>query len=237
MSEWKSKRFWTTVDVEEHEDGYAVTLDKRLVKTPAKVTLKTPTRALAEALAKEWDAQEDVVRPASMPFTRMANSAIDKVVPQQGGVCSEVAGFGGSDLICYRADAPEGLVAVQAKAWDPLVDWSATALSAPLRITSGVIPVAQPEESLVALAARVEAATAFELAALHDLTSLSGSLVIGLAAAEGWGDPDDLWSRSRTDELWQIAQWGPDEEAEATAELKRQAFLHAFEFYRLSQNA
>jgi chaperone required for assembly of F1-ATPase len=236
MAEWKAKRFWKNATVEPSDVGFAVHLDGRSVRTPAKAPLDLPTRAMAEAVAAEWQAQRDEVDPGTMPVTRSANAAIDKVAPQFEEVAAMIAAYGDSDLVCYRAIHPEGLVARQAQAWDPLVDWSARHLGAPLRLVSGVMHAPQPATALEALGGRVGAMSPFELAALHDLVSLSGSLVIGLAVFERFALPEELWALSRIDESWQIEEWGEDEEAMAAAETKRQAFLAAARFYRLSRD-
>lgn len=233
MSGWAPKRFWKEAGVEAAEGGFAVRLDRRAVKTPAKAGLVVPTRALAEAIAGEWDAQAGVVRPETMPVTRAANSAIDKVMPQLDEVRALIAAYGGSDLLCYRAEGPEALAARQAAGWDPLLDWSAAALSAPLVATVGVVHVAQPPDSLERLAARVGRFTPFELAAVHDLVALSGSLVLGLAVCEGRLDADAAWTLSRIDEDWQAELWGRDAEAADAAALKHAAFLRAAAFFRL----
>ena len=145
-----------------------------------------------------------------------------------------LSSYGDSDLICYRAADPQGLVERQNKAWDPLVDWSATKLKAPLKVFVGVMHASQSSESLLTLSERVHKLTPFQLTAFHDLVSLSGSLVIGFAVVEGYATPENLWEISRIDEQWQIDQWGRDEEAEAQAEIKRTAFLHANAFFRVS---
>lgn len=234
MSEWKQKRFWTEVSVQEDEDGYAVALDGRLIKTPAKTPLILPGRAMAEAVAEEWAAQEGVIDPLSMPFTRSANAAIDKVRTQHAEVADMLADYGDSDLLCYRADNPQELVTRQAEAWDPALDWAESALGVRLEPRSGVIHRPQAPENLERLRAQVHALDAFRLAAFHDLVSLSGSLVLGFAAAQGWRDAETLWQMSRLDELWQEEQWGPDDEAAAVEAHKRAAFLHAKAFHDFS---
>ena len=144
-----------------------------------------------------------------------------------------LAAYGDSDLICYRASHPDGLVERQNKDWDPLVDWSATALKAPLQVYVGVMHAEQPTQSIAALSQKVHALDAFRLAAFHDLVSLSGSLIIGFAATETYASAADLWDISRIDESWQAEQWGHDEEAEKMADQRRDAFLHADSFFRL----
>ncbi len=233
MSNWVAKRFWKAATVTEAEGGFGVALDGRAVKTPAKAPLIVPSRALAEAIAAEWDAQVEKIDPGSMPVTRGANAAIDKVRTQHAEVAALIAEYGGTDLLCYRAEAPEALIARQAAAWDPLLDWAETVLGARLTVTQGVVPVAQPAAAQAALSARVAALDAFELAALHDLVGITGSLVLGLAVALGRLDAATAWDLARIDEAWQIEHWGADEEAEAQAALKREALLAAERFWAL----
>lgn len=232
MTGWTARRFWTTVTVTPASDGHAVRLDSRPLRTPAKQPLTLPTRALAEAVAAEWTAVEGPVDPRRMPFTRSANAAVDKVTPQFAEVAALIADYGGSDLLCYRAEAPEALAARQAAAWDPILAWAAQRHDARLAVMRGVVPVAQPPECLARLAAAVHATTPFELTALHDLVSLSGSLLLGLAATEPDADPEALWPLSRIDEDWQAEIWGRDDAAAVDAEAKKQAFLHAHRFWQ-----
>ncbi len=236
MTGWERKRFWTRAAAVEADGCWDVRLDGRSVKTPAKALLRLPTRALAEAIATEWDAQTGALDPRTMPYTRYANSAIDRVAPHHAEVVGQVAAYGGSDLLCYRAEGPEPLVDRQAAAWDPLLEWASTSLGVSLLVTTGIVHVAQPAESLARLHQRVAGLTSFELTALHDLAALSGSLVIGLAAAAGHGDADSLWAASRVDETWQAEQWGRDEDAAEDAERKRADFAEALGFLRLCQS-
>ena len=232
---WTAKRFWKAAQVQPVAGGFTVSLDGRPVRTPAKAPLVLPTAALARAVAAEWDAQSDVIDPRTMPMTRSANAALDKVAVQFDEVAALVADYGGSDLLCYRAAAPEALVRRQAAAWDPWLAWAGERYGAPLRVTAGVVHVAQSEDSLARLALAVQAMSAFELTALHDLVALSGSLVLGLAVAEGTLGPEAAWEASRIDETWQSEQWGEDEEAAETAATKRADFLHAQRFWTLCQ--
>lgn len=234
MGDWKQKRFWKEVSVAETEAGFTVELDGRSVKTPAKVLLEVPTAKMARAIAAEWDAQEEGVNPDSMPFTRSANASIDKVRHQHAEVADMLAAYGDSDLLCYRADTPEGLVKRQAQKWDPLLDWAAETLGARLEPRTGLMHQPQAADQLNVLSARVHAMTDFQLAAFHDLVGISGSLILGFAAALGWGKPEEIWLISRLDEIWQEEQWGPDEEALIEAAAKRGAFLHAKAFYDIS---
>lgn len=237
MSEWKAKRFWKEASAEETDGGFTVRLDGRPVKTPAKAPLTLPTIALARAVAAEWDAQEDEVKPLTMPVTRACNAAIDKVMTQHAEVAAMIASYGENDLLCYRADQPQALCDRQARAWDPLLDWAEAALGARLQPTTGIVHREQEAAALAALRARVAGQDAFALTALHDLVALSGSLVIGLAAQEGAFEPEDLWARSRVDETFQEDQWGTDEEAAEITARKRQEFLQALRFHHLARDS
>lgn len=231
MNEWAAKRFWKEARVEQIEPGFTVSLDGRAVKTPLKSALVVPSEDLAAEIAAEWDAQEELINPLTMPATRFANAAIDKVSTQHTEVATMLAAYGETDLLCYRAQEPAGLIKRQEAAWDPLLDWAHSVYDARLRAGHGVMFVEQDPEALTALSQAVHAHSSFALAALHDLISLSGSLVIGLAAAHRHKSVDDLWAISRIDEDWQIEQWGDDEEASALAETKRVAFENASKFY------
>ncbi|ETX14955.1 ATPase [Roseivivax halodurans JCM 10272] len=237
MSEWAAKRFWTAASAEEVEGGHAVRLDGRAVKTPAKAALVVPSRAMAEAIAEEWQAQDERIDPRTMPVTRGANAAIDRVRPQHGEVADMLAAYGDSDLLCYRADAPAELVERQEAAWDPLLDWAAEACGARLAPRTGVMHEGQDPAALERLRTEVHALDAFALAAFHDLVSLTGSLVLGLAAERKAFDPEALWAASRIDEIWQQELWGEDEDALAAAEAKRLAYLDAVRFLSLTRSA
>jgi chaperone required for assembly of F1-ATPase len=235
MTDWKPKRFWKTATPEPCEGGFTVTLDGRYVKTPAKAALIVPTLPLAEAVAAEWDAQTGLVDPRTMPVTRSANAAIDKVRTQRAEVIGLLSEYGGTDLLCYRAAAPEGLVARQKQEWDSMLAWAEQELQVRLMVGEGVMHLPQPDDSLVKLQRELDAVDDFGLAAAHDLISLSGSLILALAVMRGRLDAARAWTISRVDEDWQIAQWGVDEEAAAAAEVKRAAFLHAERFFRLAR--
>ena len=233
MSVWAARRFWTSATVQPEGAGFAIHLDTRPLRTPLKMPLILPTEALAQAIAAEWQAQQGTVNPASMPFTRTANSAIDKVAPQFAEVVAMLAAYGETDLLCYRAIGPSALIDRQAAVWDPVLDWAADALEAPLRTTRGVMHVHQPAGSLVALNTSVSALSPFQLAAFHDLVAISGSLILALTVTHGRLTADAAWATSRIDEDWQIEQWGADEEAAKNTVLKQAAFLQASRFYAL----
>lgn len=233
MTAWKARRFWKDAAVLPAAGGHTVHLDGRPVKTPAKRALILPTDAMARAVAAEWRAQQDEVDPTTMPVTRTANAALDKVAVQHSEVADMLADYGDSDLLCYRAETPEELVARQTAHWDPMLDWADEVLGARLHPRRGIVHQPQDREALDLLRARTHALDAFELAAFHDLVSLSGSLVLGFAATLGARDVEVLWDISRLDETWQAEQWGRDDEAEAMAEVKKSAFLHAARMFML----
>jgi len=237
MSGWKRKRFWKSVDVAPAPDGcgHIVTLDGRPLTTPLRRPMVLPAPALAEAIAAEWAHQPETLDPARLGLTRMANSAIDTVADNRAHVCETIMAHGETDLLCYRAEQPRELVARQAAAWDPMLDWLAQTFGARLLVTTGVMHVSQRRDDLAVLRGVVDRGDIFELMALHDLVTLSGSLVIGLATARGMAAADSLWVLSRVDEDWQTELWGHDEEAAALAEDRRAAFLRADSFLRLSR--
>lgn len=231
MSGWVKRRFWSDATVTSCEGGFTVTLDGRALKTPAKAALVVPTAALAELIAGEWRAQGDVIDPEAMPVTRAANSAIDKVRGQKTEVTEMISAYGDSDLICYRAESPEALVAREAASWDPLIDWCAHRYTMRPIVRTGVIHGPQPEALLSNLEADVARLSSFELTAFHDLVAMSGSLIIALALLDRFAPPEALWDASRVDEDWQIEQWGADEEAEKLTAGRKAAFLQAARFY------
>ena len=233
MSGWKTKRFWNEAVAEPCEGGYTVRLDARFVKTPLKAALTLPTLDMARAIAAEWDAQTGLVKPQTMPVTRAANSAIDKIMPQFDEVAGLLAAYGASDLICYRATEPQALIARQAAAWDPMITWAADTLHAPLVATAGVIHLAQDPASLDILRAEVFALDPFRLAGIHDLIAISGSLVLALAVTRRRVTAQEAWALSRIDEHWQQELWGIDDEAADLAAFRRAAFLEADRFYQL----
>ncbi|MFI0394680.1 ATP12 family chaperone protein [Paracoccus jiaweipingae] len=237
MAEWKARRFWKSATVRPSDAGFEVALDDRPLRTPGKQPLHLPTQALAQAVAREWDAQDGVIDPNTMPLTRAANSAIEKVAPQFAAVADMLAEYGGTDLLCYRAGAPAVLVDQQAAGWQPLLDWARDALGADLAVTTGMMPVAQDPAALARLRAHVHALDVFGLTALHDLVTLPGSLVLGLAVIHGRLDADSAHELSRIDEAFQASQWGEDAEASAAAAARLVALRDAARFWTLSRPA
>jgi chaperone required for assembly of F1-ATPase len=205
------KRFYTDVAVAETPEGYAVTLDGRTIKTPAKRLLLMPSRLIAEAVAAEWDAQKDVIDPSSMPLTRLANSVIDGVADRPQDVADDVAKYLGSDALFYRADHPEALTARQAQLWDPVLFWAAETFGAHFILAQGIMPVRQPDEAIAAARA-VMPSDAWRLGALHTVTTLTGSALLALALLNRRLDADAVWSAAHVDEDWNIEQWGPDDD-------------------------
>ena len=204
------KRFFREASVGEAEGGgFALLLDGRRARTPAKKPLILPTRALAELVAAEWAGQGETIDPAAMPLTRLANSAIDGVAAAIEATRAEIAGYAGADLLCYRAEAPEALVAAEAAAFDPVLDWAGEALGAKFLVGVGVVHVRQPESALHAVRAALDAVESpFALAALHVMTSLTGSVLLALAVARGSLSAEEAWRIAHVGEDFQIAQLG-----------------------------
>ena len=227
------KRFYKDVAVISGEAAHEIQLDGRPVRTPARAALALPTARLAEAVAEEWRRQGDTVDPRSMPFTGLANGAIDQIAPNRESFAAGIANYGTSDLLCYRAEGPAELVEREAAAWDPLLDWARRRYDVTFRVTQGIIPVDQPPETLERLDAAVRAFDPFPLAGLSTLVTLSGSLVCGLAIVEGGHDADAIWTASEIDEAWEVEQWGEDAEAAARSARRREEFAMARRFCEL----
>ena len=200
------RRFYKEVTV---EDG-AVLLDGRAVKTPARASLVLPTSTLAEAVAAEWRAQGEEIDPRAMPLTGLSNAAIDRVMPDPAAFARPLAAYAESDLLCYRADAPAELVARQADAWDPLLDWARTRFDVHFTITSGIVHAAQPPATIARLGEALMARDPFGLAAMAPIVTIGGSLVVALALAEDAIDADRAFDVTHLDELWQAERWGED---------------------------
>ncbi len=214
------KRFYKQATAAPLGDGFTVLLDGKGVKTPARSAIIVPTLKLAEAMAAEWNGQGDHIDPRSMWLTKLANTAIDRVAPRRDPVIDEIIAFAGSDLICYMADAPIGLAQRQAAHWAPLVVWAEEVLGASLRVTPGLIHMPQDEAALIALRNAVSEASSFELAALHNAVSLTGSAVIGLALLRGRLTVAQAFDASHVDEAWQVHISGEDEDEAARLKLR-----------------
>ncbi|MBE7201850.1 MAG: ATPase [Parafilimonas terrae] len=228
------RRFYEQAGFTEDPHGFRLTLDGRPANTPARNPLRLPTRALAERIAAEWAAQDTQIDPARMPLTRLANTAIDGVAPRLDAVAADLCAYAGTDLVAYRAGDPERLVAAQAAAWDPILDWARETFGARVILSEGVMHVTQPADTVRALSAAVEAVTdPFQLAGLHTLTTLTGSLLIALAVLKGHLAPAEAWAAAHVDETYQAEVWGRDAEAEARLMVRRAEFDAAAEIVAL----
>jgi len=234
MNEWKIKRTWEAVEVQQNEAGFLVTLDDRPVVTPAKNLLLLPSNALATRVANEWKEQDNEIIPARMPFTRLSNSALDKVSVQFKEVADILSEFGETDLFYYRASSPAALIKKQTTAWDPFLDWLKNSMDVTVIVSSGVMFIEQDEDEMDKLKAPIYNMTPFQLAGFHEIVTISGSLIGAYAFIEKAFTVDQVWSASRIDEEWQVEQWGSDEEAMTTSEKKHHDFKIGCEFFELS---
>jgi len=227
------KRFWKDVTIAEENGYWAVRLDGRPVKTPARAVLASPTCALAEAIADEWRAVGEAVDPRGMPFTGLANAAIDRVAPATETFAAELARYAEADLVCYRVDGPSALVQRQEERWDPLLAWARRRYDVDFVITTGLLHVPQPAATVEQLSHAVAALDPFRLASLSPLVTLGGSLVAALAVLERAITAEQAWEAVSVDEHWQLEQWGSDQGAQAALENRRRDFLAAAKFIEL----
>lgn len=223
----RPKRFYKDVSVAADAEGFAVHLDGRGARTPGKARLVMPSEALAEAVAAEWDAQASEINIATMPLTRLANTAIDGVAARMTEVRADIVSYAGSDLLCYRAEHPDGLVASQNEAWDHVLGWSKAKFGAALVTTQGIMPVEQSDEELAKLDRALADESVFPLTAMHIMTTLTGSALLALAVRHGHLNAPAAWAAAHVDEDWQIALWGEDAEARARREARWQEMAAA----------
>lgn len=228
-------KFYKKVDVVPQDGGFAVHLDGRSIKTPARAALILPTAALANEIADEWEGQGETIDPMTMPLTRLANTAIDGVAIHRADVAAAILNFGRNDLLCYRAQTPPELAARQKAAWDAQLLWLAARHGAKLEVTAGINAIAQSEAALAALSHALDAHGDFALTALHSLASITGSLTLGLAMAEGRIDAATGFALSRIDEDFQAEKWGLDAEAKARAQALGRELESALLFLTLSR--
>jgi chaperone required for assembly of F1-ATPase len=214
-------RFYVNASTAAVPEGYATRLDDKAVLTPARRLLAVPVTGLAAAIAAEWDAQKEVIDPAKMPLTRLANVIIDGVAQRPVPVAAEVAKYLATDLLLYRAASPPGLVERQRLQWDPVLSWAGSALGAHFEPTVGVTHIAQPANALRAAEASIPG-DAWRLGAVHSITTLTGSALLALAVAHGRLSVEEAWEAANVDEDWNMEQWGRDELA-----LERRAFRFA----------
>lgn len=224
------KRFYAAASL--GPDG-AVLLDGRPIRTPARALVVLPAPALAEAVVAEWAAQGDEIRPREMPLTGLANAAIDRVAPDPATFARGLADYGESDLLCYRTDGPAGLVARQAAAWDPPLRWAEGRYGIRFAVTAGIVHVAQPAETIGRLGAAVATHDAFRLAGLSPLVTISGSVVLALAVADGAMAAADAFAAANVDERWQAERWGEDALALEAGANRERDFLAAARFLEL----
>lgn len=213
------KRFWKDVAI---DGASVVTLDGRPVRTPGRVPLALPTARLADAIAEEWRAVPDAIDPRAMPLTGLANAAIDRVAPDVATFAAGLSAYGGSDLLYYRAQSPDALIARQQAAWDPWLDWARARYDVHFETTAGIMHRAQPTATLARLGEAVGALDPFRLAGLSPVVTITGSLILALALVDGAGDPDTVWTAANIDEDFQAEMWGVDALAvEALANKRR----------------
>ena len=217
------KRFYKTVSVLADGCQFAPMLDDRPIKTPKRNAVSVPTKEFADAIAAEWTSQGEIIDPTSMPLTRLVNSILDGVIGNEDAVADEIARYVTSDLLCYRAEHPEELIKRQSDAWDPVLDWAKSEFDLTLNVATGLMPVAQPE-GIAEKLRTVLPSDAFPLAALHIVTTMTGSALLALAVARGRLGPEKAWQAAHVDEDWQISQWGEDAEATARRALRWREF-------------
>ena len=208
------KRFYKAVGIAVHADGFTVQLDGRDVRSPAGTLAVLPSQPLAEAIAAEWESQEETIDAGTMPVFSLAVTVIDRVTPQRDAICAELTAYGGNDCLCYQDAEDDDLAIRQAQGWGPWLDWARSALGADLLVATGIMPVTQPQDSVAALARAVAVHDDWELGMLYRATTLGGSLVLGLAMIRGEMDADAMFNAAFLDELWQAEKWGSDWEAE-----------------------
>ncbi len=221
------KRFYKEVSLDPSDGGVALHLDGRAVKSPAGNAVVVPVGRFADALAREWEAQGEEIDPTIMPLTRLSNSVIDGVATRRDEVASDIIAYGASDLVCYLAEHPEDLIARQEAHWRPVHDWAAHHLGASFKCGRDIAAVAQDDNALVELANDVNKLDDFGLAALHEMTSLTGSVLISLAVVRGGLEPNAAWDAAHVDEAFQAEKWGEDEEARARFDARHASFDNA----------
>ena len=224
------KRFWKEAAVVEAGDGFGVVLDGRPLKSPARVSMTVPTRALADAICAEWAAVGETVDPRVMPLTGLANAATDRSIDH---LIAGITRYAASDQFCYRAEGPTPLVERQEEAWDALLQWARRRYDVDFATCTGIIHVAQPPGTIAKLSHEVAVLDRFRLAALSPIVTIGGSLIAGLAVLERAIPPESAWEAVCLDERWQLEQWGSDSEAEAALDSKRNDFLAAARFLEL----
>lgn len=220
----KPRRFYKTVEVRACDDGFEVTLDGRILRSPRGGKLVAPTRAIAEMCAEEWAGQGEHIEMAAMHVTRLAFTAVEAIPPAREAVADQIAQYAGSDLLCYFADSPAALVERHENHWGPMLDRAREEIGLVFLRTSGIQHQEQPAETLARVKSLALELNDFELAGLAFGAPLLGSTVLAFALQRGWISGDQAMELSRLDETFQEEQWGVDEEAaERAANLKLEA--------------
>lgn len=230
------KRFWKAADVVETDGGWGVELDGKPLRTPVRERLTVPTKALADAVADEWNGVEEKIDPRGLPLTGLANAAIDRVAPDKRAFADGLARYAEADLVCYRAEGPQGLVERQAELWDPLLGWGQRRFDVDFKTTGGIVHVFQPQATIDRLVHAISTLDPFRLAGLAPLITIGGSLLAALGVLEGAFTPEQAWVAVSVDDRWQIEQWGSDAEAEAALANRRWDFLAAAKFLELLES-
>jgi len=222
------KRFYKEARVGDAGASFDILLDGKPAKTPARNTLRLPNGKLAAAIAAEWNAIEDVIDPALLPLTRLANLAIDAVASAPDPVIEEIVQYAGSDLVLYRAEGPDGLVALQNERWNPVLAWAAASLGARFTLAEGIVHVKQSDEALGAVRdAAGKLARPFALTAAASATNIGGSALIALALSDGALSGGEAWNAAHVDEQWNVSQWGEDAEMQRRLAARHAAFSAA----------
>jgi chaperone required for assembly of F1-ATPase len=227
------KRFYSQAKTANLDTGFAIQLDGRTIKTPSSEALVVPTEPLARAIAAEWNALGDEIDPAKLPLTKIANTAIDGVRAREREVHDDIARYIGNDLLFYRAETPEALIARQVKAWDPILQWFSETFGAEFRTTTGIMPIEQNMISIAKTASALTNETAMSLASLHLMTTLTGSALLTIAHLKAHLTIDEVWHATHIDEDWQIEQWGHDDEAAERRARRRNELQNFADFFAM----
>lgn len=230
MSIWKKKRTWANTSIELIGSSFAILLDDKYLHTPNKTKILLPTKKLAQKVAEEWRLQTETINPLMMPYSRLVNSAIDKVNENVDSVVSDLVGYGDTDLVCYRSVSPEDLVRLQNKHWNPILVWAKNELNIDLKVISGINYEAQDPVQIKKLSEEINSYNAFLLTGLYDLVTISGSLLVALAVYYKYISPTAGFDISFLDEDWQRKKWGQDEESIKSRSNKFKEFQLAFRF-------
>ena len=230
----KLKRFYKKATVKGKKRPYAIALDGKLIKTPLKAELEVPGKKLARGIADEWNAQKDFIDLNGMYLTKYASATQDGTAPRKEAIVDEIVAYASSDLLCYRADKPQGLVERQSAAWDPVLKWAEDTHGLNFICVAGVVYASQPETTLAKTHAMLMEKDAYVLTGIHTLTTLLGSALLAIAVVEGAISPDDCWNAAHLDEDWNIEQWGADQDAMARREVRRAEFDGILRFCKLA---